>query len=524
MSDTLFQPSDTPDLSGNDGNPIEVGVQFTSSMSGVITGLRFYKSSLDTSTTHVGDLWDSSGNLLGRLTFANETSSGWQDASFATPIAISAGQTYVGSYISSTGYYSDTHHYFDTPHVAGVLTATDGVFSENANETLPTGSYDNSNYWVDVDFTPPAPAVTAALLHDTGASASDGITADPTLTGSGDPNAMVTVSEGNTTLGTTTADAQGNWTFAPTGLAQGPHTLTAAETDAAGLTGSAQVTLTLETTPAVSARAVDNPADPVTRVQMLAGTGDPHATVTISEGGHVVGTAHAGEDGSWTYDPSSLAPGAHALVATETNTAGLTGSAPTVSLTVPDPRFDLVNVTASTSGAFYGSDYTGPVSYLWAEYSYTGDDNVVVGARVAGVFLHSGAGEDALAAKAGSNVLDGGTGSNWLVGAEGSDGGADTFFVDGRGGQHTWDTLVNFHPGDMLTLWGYDAASSSLSWSDNMGASGHQGATLRAQVGGGSGLDALVTFSGLTTESAKFATSTGTINGISYLAVTCTAL
>ena len=131
------------------------------------------------------------------------------------------------------------------------------------------------------------------------------------------------------------------------------------------------------------------------------------------------------------------------------------------------------------------------ISYLQAEYSYTGSDNVVIGARVANLFLQSGAGEDALAAKAGSNVLDGGTGSNWLVGATGADGGTDTFFVDGRGSQVTWDTLLNFHPGDMLTLWGYNASTGSTSWSDNLGVAGYHGATLQADFGDGSGSYAL---------------------------------
>lgn len=267
---------------------------------------------------------------------------------------------------------------------------------------------------------------------------------------------------------------------------------------------------------------MDNPAYPVTHAQMLAGGGGAGATVTISEAGTVVGTAQAGADGHWSFDPSGLKPGAHTLTASETNAAGTLGRAPAVALAVPDPRFDVTNVAAATSGSFTGSDYTGPVGYLQAEYAYTGSDNVVLGARVANVFLVSGAGEDALAAKAGSNVLSGGTGSNWLVGADGTDGGTDTFFVDGRGGQSTWDTLVNFHPGDMLTLWGYNGAADGLTWSDNQGAAGYHGATLHADFGN-SGVSALVTFAGLTAGSAQFATSTGSSGGVSYLAVTRTA-
>jgi len=46
--------------------------------------------------------------------------------------------------------------------------------------------------------------VNESLSNDTGASASDRITSDPTLSGSGDSNAVVTFREGNTVIGTST--------------------------------------------------------------------------------------------------------------------------------------------------------------------------------------------------------------------------------------------------------------------------------------------------------------------------------
>ena len=377
-----------------------------------------------------------------------------------------------------------------------------------------------------IDTTAPAAPRALALTPatDTGRSQTDGITRDPapTITGTAAAGSTVTLYNGPTRLGTATAGMDGAWSVATGPLPDNTYQLTATATDAAGNVSalSRPATLTIDTaTPAVTAAAVDNPAYPVTHTQMLAGGGGAGATVTISEAGTVVGTAQAGADGRWSFDPSGLRPGAHTLTASETNVAGTLGRAPAVALTVPDPRFDLTNVTAATSGSFTGGDYTGPVSYLQAEYAYTGSDNVVFGARVANVFLVSGAGEDALAAKAGSNVLSGGTGSNWLVGADGTDGGTDTFFVDSRGGQSTWDTLVNFHPGDMLTLWGYNGATDSLNWSDNQGAAGYHGATLHADFGS-SGVSALVTFAGLTTSNAQFATSTGSSGGVSYLAGT----
>jgi hypothetical protein len=98
-----------------------------------------------------------------------------------------------------------------------------------------------------------APVVTEKLADDTGWSASDDITSNPTLTGSGDANAVVTFSEGGTTLGTTTAGATGAWTFIPT-LANGTQTVVASETDAAGNVGTAALTFTLDTaSPTVTA-------------------------------------------------------------------------------------------------------------------------------------------------------------------------------------------------------------------------------------------------------------------------------
>ena len=99
-----------------------------------------------------------------------------------------------------------------------------------------------------------APVVKIALADDTGGT--NNITSNDALTGSADANAVVTLTEGSTVLGSTTANAAGVWSFTPTGLAQGLQTVTASETNAAGLTGSASLTFTYDTVaPAVTDRA-----------------------------------------------------------------------------------------------------------------------------------------------------------------------------------------------------------------------------------------------------------------------------
>ena len=66
---SIWSNSVTPSIpdSGPD-NPVELGVKFSSDISGYITGIRFYKSSANTGT-HVGNLWSSTGTLLDTATF-----------------------------------------------------------------------------------------------------------------------------------------------------------------------------------------------------------------------------------------------------------------------------------------------------------------------------------------------------------------------------------------------------------------------------------------------------------------------
>ncbi|MBV8914264.1 MAG: trypsin-like peptidase domain-containing protein, partial [Acetobacteraceae bacterium] len=94
---------------------------------------------------------------------------------------------------------------------------------------------------------------------------------------------------------------------------------------------------------------------------------------------------------------------------------------------------------------------TGGPSYLRWEYIWPNAQGVSLSTMAPNTFLHGGPGEDSIEVTSGQNILDGGAGSNFLIGAPGADGGMDTFFLDGRGGAATWDTIVNFHAGDAVT-------------------------------------------------------------------------
>src|SRR5213076_2868642 len=91
-------------IDGGSDNPVELGVKFRSDTSGVILGIRFYKSGAN-SGVHVGNLWSEAGTLLATANFSSESDSGWQQVSFASPVPITANTVYIASYHCNTGHY-----------------------------------------------------------------------------------------------------------------------------------------------------------------------------------------------------------------------------------------------------------------------------------------------------------------------------------------------------------------------------------------------------------------------------------
>jgi hypothetical protein len=133
-------------------------VKFTSTSSGSITGIRFYKG-VNNTGTHVGNLWSSSGALLARATFTGETTSGWQQVNFSSPVAITANTVYVASYFSPTGGFAVDRNYFNAalnnPPLQALPDGASGpnaVYNYGSSSAFPTSSYQASNYWVDVVF------------------------------------------------------------------------------------------------------------------------------------------------------------------------------------------------------------------------------------------------------------------------------------------------------------------------------------------------------------------------------------
>jgi len=158
---SIWNASTTPANITGDAQAAELGVKFRSDVSGVVTGVRFYKGATNTGT-HTGSLWSSTGTRLATATFSGETASGWQQVNFATPVAITANTTYVASYHTNTGNYALNDAYFlaggvDSAPLHALANGVDGpnaVYVYGAS-AFPTSTFNGNNYWVDVVFNVP---------------------------------------------------------------------------------------------------------------------------------------------------------------------------------------------------------------------------------------------------------------------------------------------------------------------------------------------------------------------------------
>lgn len=159
---TLWPDSDSPTTSTVDSpdSPVTLSTVFSVDTAGWITGIRFYKAA-GASDPFTGTLEQVGvGSPLGTLTFGTTTSSGWQVASFSSPIAVSSGNTYIASYHNGSGkYYYENWKFnssaFDVPPLHGLKDADAAALGLSGNgiyhyDSGSTGSYHATAYWVDV--------------------------------------------------------------------------------------------------------------------------------------------------------------------------------------------------------------------------------------------------------------------------------------------------------------------------------------------------------------------------------------
>ncbi len=174
-----------PATDANDGAPYELGMQFQSSVDGVITAIRYWRadSEICIDDSHVGKIWSATGTLLASVSFVGESAGGgWQEQALATPLAITANTTYTVS-VNTLGYYVYTYQGLMDPIVNGSLSSIAGssigscIGAANANGvygtpgTFPISSFNCNNYFRDVQFTAgvvPVPAAAWLFISGVG--------------------------------------------------------------------------------------------------------------------------------------------------------------------------------------------------------------------------------------------------------------------------------------------------------------------------------------------------------------------
>jgi Domain of unknown function (DUF4082) len=137
---------------------MRAGLKVRSDVAETINGIRFYKGA-GNNGTHIGLLYSSTGSLLAQATFTDQTTSGWQQVNFSAPVWISANNTYVAAFFSTTGFAYDSG-YFTASRAGNAplhalqsgVDGPNGLYLYGSAAQFPTLSYGDANYWVDVVF------------------------------------------------------------------------------------------------------------------------------------------------------------------------------------------------------------------------------------------------------------------------------------------------------------------------------------------------------------------------------------
>ncbi|GAB2504549.1 hypothetical protein GCM10027063_49760 [Promicromonospora xylanilytica] len=168
---TVFGDAPPEDEPADDSSAVELGLRFVAADDGYISGVRFHKGAANTGVHH-GTLWSAAGEQLSRVEFTGESATGWQEASFVTPVPVVAGERYIVSYTAPVGGYTATGGAFLTRgRDAGPLTVEGGFGAEPAGlygppGTVPTQSWDNAAYYVDPVFTFTDSSPLVATAHE----------------------------------------------------------------------------------------------------------------------------------------------------------------------------------------------------------------------------------------------------------------------------------------------------------------------------------------------------------------------
>ena len=349
--------------SGSSG-PVELGVLFKADTNGTITAIRFYKSAANTGI-HVGHLWSQTGALLATVTFTAETTSGWQQANFSTPVAIAANTVYVVSYQTSIGHWSVNWNYFATsgvnnPPLHALQNGSgtpDGVWGSAG--TFPANT-NASNYWVDVVFKSAAGVAPSITTQPASQTVKAGQTATFSVVATG--TAPLTYQWKKNNAAISGANSSSYTTAATTSSDTGAQ-FTVAISNAVGTVTSNAATLTVNVPPSITAQPASQivtAGQTATFVVTVAGTAP--LSYQWQKNGTAIGGANSA---SYTTPATTTADnGAQFTVAISNSAGSVTSSAASLSVNalLPTAAYAFNEGSGNTTADASGNGNTGTLS------------------------------------------------------------------------------------------------------------------------------------------------------------------
>ena len=265
---------------------------------------------------------------------------------------------------------------FDGTKSVGTATAAvDGKYAITAS-SLPDGVHKLTVKATDIAGNTSAASAVLSITTDTVGPAVPVITTKPgavntnapTIAGTAEANATVTIYNAANAIGSVTADATGKWSYTVTNLlADGTYQFSAQATDVAGnaSTKATAVAVTVDTvapdkpnTLALAAASDTglSATDGITKINTPTVTGKAEAgsTVTLYEGTTVLGTGVAGSTGVFSITSSKLVDGNHVLAAKAVDAAGnvsLVSNSLNISVVTTVPDAPVIKTSGATSTA-----------------------------------------------------------------------------------------------------------------------------------------------------------------------------
>jgi hypothetical protein len=238
------------------------------------------------------------------------------------------------------------------------------AFTATATDAAGNCSAESTALTLVIDATPPSAPVITGITDDTG-TPGDGLTNDNELilAGTAEANSIIELFQDGGSIGTTTTDSSGHWTFNHTGvpLGDGTYAFTATATDAAGNTSpqSADLLVSVDTTPPAAPGITDISddsgfgGDGITndRTLVLTGTAEAGSRISLFRDGIYLDATIANGTANWTFDytGTSLSDGTYHFTATATDTAGNTSTLSAAFRVVIDTLGPVVTVNALTT-------------------------------------------------------------------------------------------------------------------------------------------------------------------------------